>query len=254
MTFDYRFTQKMINFGRDLGSKFVGQPLLHYRLNSSSSEVVVDANKVVDPITGLGYALKAKISPMRSRTQVESDSMHASPYEFLMSSDRVLSEDILVQDDSTYGDNATFFVASRRPLKKVICVRVEGVGRLYRQAPQRSSGYNEVTRTNDKPFVLLDGVFTIGTPGGEATALPVGVTYIGQIKDQKVTRLPLDTTTTWYYLCAPLFPGLDRVRENDIIEVEGPEEEPPMRYRVHGPLSNEFGLRGLYLLCERMSI
>lgn len=254
MPMDYQFTQKMINFGRELGAKFVGQPFRHYRLNNASTVVIDNSNEVLDPLTNAPFDLRAKVSGLRSRVQVEGTTMHAEPFELLLSSERVQTEDIVVQNDPLYGGNAAYCIASLRPLKKVVAIRVESTAKIWRPTPNRTSGYNEVTLANHRPLVLTAGEFDWGVAGGTATDVPVGLTYIGQIKDQKVTRMPLDTTTSWWYVYVPLFPGMARLRENDILEMQVHEDEKPVRYRIHAPYVVEVGLRGILVLCERIGV
>ena len=257
MTFDYKFVQKMSNFGRDMGAKFVGQPFTHYRLTAASTAIphASSLHAPIDPKTNAPFDLRAKVTPLRTRAQVEGDTLHADTFELLLSSDRVETEDILMQNDPEYGGNAAYCIASIRPLKKVVAVRVEDTCKLFRPDPNSNlaSGYKGQNKAGNKPFVLTAGVFAPAAAGTVPTDIPCGITYIGQIKDKKSLNLPADGLTTWWYIYLPYFPGLDRVRENDILEVRVSAEEVPVNYRVHAPFIQKVGVRGVFLLVERMT-
>lgn len=247
MPFDYEFVQQMSNFGREMAGNFVGQPFSVYRLNATSSQVV-HADNLVDA------DLRAKVGALRARTQIENGTMHAETFEFLVSSDRVQTEDVLVQNDPVYGGDSAYAIVSRRPLKKVLGVRVESTCRLYRMQSNRTSGYSGPTNDSNLPWVLRDGKFELGVQTDTPTDVLCGITYVGQIKDWKVTKLPVDTQTGWYYVFVPLFPGLAALRENDIIEHVLEPGLTPVKYRVHAPYVSPAGARGVYLLCERATI
>lgn len=249
---DYKFVQNLVNFGRELAGNIVGQPFSVHRLNSlSTGDVFAAANQLDD--------VRAKVTHSTSRVQTENDFLHANIFDFLMSSENTATEDILTQKDDTYGGNASYFVASLRPLKRVMCVRVEHTVRLLRTHSNRAQqgGWSGTTRDSERPFHLLNGQFVIATgaevPEVVATPIPCGITNIGQIKDRKASQLPMDVTTSWWYVMMPLFPGLDRVRENDIIEVDVHADEPIVRYRIVTPLISKVGTRGVFCLCQRVT-
>jgi len=249
---DYKFVQDLINFGRGLAGDIVGQPFSAHRLNALSvGDVFAPGNQLDD--------ISAKVTHSTSRVQTENDMLHANMFDFLMSSENVATEDILTQKDDVYGGNTSYFVSSLRPLKRVMCIRAEHNVRLLRTNSNRTQagGYSGNRRSGELPFHLVGGQFVIATgtedPEVVATPIPAGLTNIGQIKDRKISMLPMDVTTSWWYLMMPLFPGLDRVRENDVVEVDVHDDEPVVRYRIVTPLIAKVGTRGVFALCQRVS-
>ena len=247
MPFDYQFVQQMSDFGREMAGNFVGQPFSQYRIGAAST-------KVLDATNLINGDVRAKVGALRARTQIENGTMHAETFEFLMSSEVVNTEDILVQNDDKYGGDSAYAIVSKRPLKKVLGVRVESTCRLYRMQANRASGYSGPTAASNLPWQLIAGKFTLGAAGAAATDVPCGISYVGQIKDWKVTKLPVDVQTGWYYIFVPLFPGMDALRENDIVEHIVRDGLTPIKYRVHAVYLSPAGARGVYLLCERATI
>ena len=241
---DYKFVEGLINFGRKFAGDIVGQPFNVYRLNAQSNDVVVDPINLIQPVN-------AKVTHLTSKTQVENDILHANTFEFLMSSDGIQTEDLFSQNDDTYGGNAMYFVSSFRPLKKVLCVRVEQLGNVSRRQSNVTSGYSGPTRASDLAFYLQNGAFNVAT-GTEAipivpTPIPIGIMNVGQIKNEKPTHLPMDVVNSWWYITMPLYPGLE------IIDVTINATEPVVRYRVVTPYISPVGLRGVFLLCQRLT-
>lgn len=254
--FDYRFVQGLVDFGRGMAGEFVGQPFEVYRVSSASNDSVLHEDNLVNE------DLRAKVTHGKRSPVVENEIIHANMFEFLCSSEDLSIGDILYQKDDTYGANAHYAVASKRPLKPVTCIRTESLCTIVRAQSNKQSGYSGTTRDSDKPFVLRNGVFVLDEPGVEATVVPCGLAYIGQIKNKKPSNLPMDTLTTWWYIYVPALPGLDRIQENDVIihqpfpdVLDGDNldaQAPGGRYRVTGPYSSGMGTAGQFLLCERI--
>jgi hypothetical protein len=266
--FDYAFVTKMSNFGRDLAGQFIGEPFNQYRITGvSSGDVVASANQMLDKTVtpNVPMVLHIKVGPIRSHTQIENETIHADTFDFLVSSDRVKTEDILSQITNAYDNNTNYCIASLRPLKKCIAIRVETYAKIYRPQSNRGvatpagsvnaySRFAGYTFDSSLPFVLTTGVFAPGLPTVTASSVPIGLQYIGQIKDQKAVHLPMDTLTTWWYIYVPLFPGMERLREGDMFEVQTSPLETPMRYRAHAVFVNSVGTRGVYCLCEKENL
>lgn len=250
MPIDYEFTQKLINFGSKLAGDMVGQPFVVYRLNLASSSSVLSAGNIID------VNLRAKITHHRSMDQLENEILKANTFEMMASSDEVRLGDILVQNDLVYGSNSRYAVISRRPLKRPMLARVEADCTLSRMhTAQDETEYNAPTLDNELPYVLENGVFRIGAKTETATVLPCGITTIAQMKGMKPERFPLDTTTSWWYIYVPYLPGLQRLRENDIVTHNpGIPGEPLIRYRVTIPYISNEGSVGQFLLCEKATV
>lgn len=250
MPFDYEFVQGLANFGRELAGNIVGQPFHVYRLSATSNGDVVTSGNLVNS------DLRAKVTHGRKVDQMENEYIHTNAFEFLMSSDAVRVGDILEQNDTVYGANAYYAVASRRPLKKVVCIRTESLCTIIRPQSNRASGYSGSVAGHELPFMLVNGQFTVGTgaPGEKAAVIPCGIQNIGQMKNQKPERLPMDTITSWWFVYVPALPGLDRIRENDIIVFPGNPNEIPVKYRVNTPYSSPVGTAGQFLVVERMTV
>lgn len=252
--FDYTKIQKLTNFGRAFAGKMVGQPFLHYRVTNTSTGDVVASSNLVVPNDAVQSALNIKVTPNNSRKVIENEELHAATFELLMSSDIIKTEDILVQNDPVYGGNTMYCVAAFRPLKPVLAVRVEALCKIYRPQSNRGTTFSGPTLESCLPFKLVSGAVQLGAQGTTPAIIPCGVNYIGQIKNQKVAHLPLDTLTTWWYIYVPLLTGMSRIVENDIIECQYDVNEDPVRYRVHAPYIVNAGLRGCFLLCERATL
>lgn len=251
MPLDYSFTQKYINFGRQLAGNIVGQPFGQYRLNAlSAGNVIAQENLITDDI-------RAKVTSTRQRTELENDELHENIFEFMLDSSAVNIFDILVQNDTEFGGDTAYCVCSKRPLKKTLAIRVDRQCKIFRPNTRQSRdpNYSGYTKGDSKPFVLIDGQFTIGDTfdTNVATLIPCGITYIGQIKTSKPDHLPMAAQTNWWYVYIPTYPGLTRLRENDYIEVQYDENENPVRFKIHAPYLSPAGLQGCFALCERVT-
>lgn len=249
MPIDYRFTQNLINFGAKLAGDMVGQPFVVYRLNATSGGNVLVPGNIVDP------DFRGKVTHHRSMDQLENEILKANTFEILAPSNEIQLGDILVQNDTEYGSNSRYAVISRRPLKRPMLARVESNCTIHRAyAAHDENGYNGPTVASQLPFVLENGTFRIGTSAEIASIVPCGVTTIAQMKNMKPERLPLDVSTSWWYVYVPYLPGLQRIRENDIITHDaGIVGETPVRYRVTIPFVSNQGSVGQFLLCERLT-
>ncbi len=226
MPFTYSTAQGLINFGRQFAANLIGQPFEQYRLSGASSG---------DPIApeNLVGSINSKITHTRQMKDIENDYLHTNPFEFLIDMSAVELGDILVQNDPAYGGNTQYAIASRRPLKPTLAVRVETLANIYQASSGRSAGgYAGASRTNGTPYVLTNGVFAPSTIGNPSN-IPVGIQYIGQMKVQNNDRLPLDDALPHWFCYLPFLPGLDGVRENDIIQVQAVEQNAPMRFRIN---------------------
>ena len=249
MALDYIFTQKLSNFGRKLAGDIVGQPFIVHRLSAQSQGDVIAAPNIVNP------DLRAKVTHGRPISQLENEYLHTNLFQFLMSSDDVAIGDILRQNDPAYGGDTDYCVASRRPLKNVMCVRVESACKLYRPQSNKEKGYGGPTKDTWRPFVVVDGVVTIGDPEVDtASIIPCGVQNIGQMKNFKPEKLPMGTITAWWYIYVPPFPGIEKMRENDIIEVTNDAPEARSLYRINTPYFSSVGTAGMFALCERIVV
>lgn len=228
MPFNYQSAQSLINFGRQFAANLVGQPFDQYRLSSiSSGDVIAPENLLKGPIY-------SKITHTRQMKDIENDYLHTNPFEFMLDMSAVQLGDILVQNDPTYGGNTQYAVASRRPLKPTLTVRVETIANIYQANSGRGAGgYAGSSRSNQVPYILTNGVFAPSTQGGAVSNVPVGIQYIGQLKVQNNDRLPLDDSLPHWFCYLPYLPGLDGVRENDIIQVPAVEQNTPMRFRIN---------------------
>jgi hypothetical protein len=247
--FDYRFVQKLSNFGRGLAGEFVGQPFTVYRLNASSTgDVLVPGNVV---LTDLGI----KVTHQRKMDSIENDVLKANTFEFLVSSDVVKIGDVLVQGDTEYGSDSRYAIISNRPLKPVMAARVEANCYIKRPwAAHTGDDYNGSTTASELPYVLNNGAFSIGQTADTPAVIPCGITSIAQLKNMKPERLPLDVTTSWWYIYVPYMTGLQRIRENDVVyHLNGTDDDVPIRYRVHIPLISDAGSAGQFLVCERLT-
>jgi hypothetical protein len=258
MPFDYEFTQKLVNFGKGLAGGIVGQPFGVYRLNPTSvGDVVADINLV-------NADLRAKVTHGRKGPQIENETLHTNIFEFLLSSDDVRIADILVQKDDVYGQNGTYAIASFRPLKNVLAVRVDSYCRLYRPQSNREretvsrgearAPYSGRTKSTDQPFVIAQGQLLLGTDIDVGSIIPCGIQNVGQIKNFKPEHLPMGVITSWWYIYIPAIPGFERLRENDIIEQIGHVDDVPVRYRINTPYASDVGTAGQFALCERLAI
>ncbi len=252
MPADYKFVQKLVNFGRDFAGKFVGQPFVLYRLNDSSNGDVISNENIVNG------DIRAKVTHRRIVTAMENEYLHVDTFEFLVSSDEVRIGDVFLQNDEEYGDNqnTSYAVASRRPLKPVVAVRVETACQIHRIVGETTAttAWRGPKRSTDLPFTIVDGVFVIGEVGDVAAVVPCGVQSIGQMKGLKPPHLPLDNITTWWYVYVPLLPGLTRLRENDVISYSPHPDEDRIRLRINTPYSSPAGTAGHFLLCERLTV
>jgi hypothetical protein len=258
MPFDYEFTQKLVNFGKGLAGDFVGQPFAVYRLGTQSvGDVIADANLV-------NADLRAKVTHGKKGPQVENETLHANVFEFLISSDEVRIADILVQKDEKYGQNGIYAIASFRPLKNVLAIRVESLCRIYRPQSNREretlsrgevrAPYSGRNRATDQPYVIAQGEMLLGTDIDVGSVIPCGIQNVGQIKNFKAERLPMGVITSWWYIYIPAIPGFERLRENDIIEQLGHVDDVPVRYRINTPYASDIGTAGQFALCEKLAI
>lgn len=226
MPFNYQSAQGLINFGRQFAANLIGQPFEQYRLTANSSGDIIAPENLIGSIN-------SKITHTRQMKDIENDYLHTNPFEFLIDMSAVELGDILVQNDPAYGGNTQYAVASRRPLKPTLTVRVETIANIIQASSGRSSGnYAGSTRKNGVPYVLTNGVYAPNTIG-DASNIPVGIQYIGQLKVMNNDKLPLDDTLPHWFCYLPYLPGLDGVRENDIIQVPAVEQNAPMRFRIN---------------------
>lgn len=216
MPLDYIFTEGLIDFGRRLASEMVGQPFVVYRLVPSS------AGDLIAPAQLFNADLRAKVKHSRTMLAIENDVLKANTFEFLVASEDVAIGDILVQNDAVYGSNSRYAVTGRRPLKPVTAARCEADCYIKRPSASHGQGtdadeYNGSTIDSELPFILRRGEYTVGKPADTASVIPCGITSIAQLKNMKPERLPLDVTTSWWYVFVPYLPGLQRIRENDVV-------------------------------------
>lgn len=254
MPLDYKFTQNLINFGRQLAGDIVGQPFQVYRLQPASNGNYVQASNLFNA------DLRAKITHSADSKQIENEVQHASMFQFLCSFDAVQIGDILVQVDDVFGQNGTYAVASFRPLKQIICARVETYAYLKRPQSNKDKGYGGPSKDTHLPFILLNGKLVVGSDVDSPSVIPCGLNTIGQIKTQKPEHLPMGLLTPWYYIYIPMIPGVEAIRENDIVEVPAPAGDSvppasyPTRYRINTPYFSPVGTAGVIALCERLTI
>jgi hypothetical protein len=246
---DYTFVQELIDFGREMAGEMVGQPFDVYRLNNSST------GDVLDPSNKLTPSLPGKLTHSRTMDTVENDILKANTFELLAPSNVLAIGDVLVQQDVVYGGDSRYAVVSKRPLKPVMVARVEAncyIKRVY--ADHDGDGYNGSNVDSELPYVLNNGVFSIGAKTDTPAVIPCGVTTIAQLKNMKPERLPLDVTTSWWYIFVPYLPGLQRIRENDVVyHNNATDDDVAIRYRVQIPLVSDAGTAGQFLVCERMT-
>ena len=246
---DYLFVEDLRQFGRGLAAEMLGQPFIVYRLNTTSSELVIAGeNQILSDF-------RAKITRTRQTKFVENEYMHVNPFEFLADSSKVQLGDVLMQNDQVYGGNAAYTVASKRPQKPLVCVRTESLAMIWRPDGGEASGYSAPTAAKRLPFVLNNGVFSLGTTADQAhpAVIPVGVQSIGQMKGLKPERLPMDTVTSWWFIYVPNFPGLTRLRDGDIIEqISLDSAEKSRRFRINIEYTSPVGLEGHFLSAERI--
>lgn len=246
---DYSFVQDLVNFGKELAADIVGQPFVVYRLNSTSDGDVIANENVVNS------DLRIKLTHGRPISQIENEYLHTNLFRCLVSSDAVEIGDILAQNDPIYGQNTNYCVASFRPQKETMAVRVESMCRLYRPQSNKEKSYGGRTLETDMPFVVLNGAVSIGDPETDtASIIPCGVQNIGQMKNFKPEKLPMGVITSWWYIYVPPFSGIERMRENDIIEVLGNAGDPRVRYRINQPYFSAAGTAGQFALCERLTV
>lgn len=243
---DYKFVQDLVNFGRGLAGEMVGQPFRVYRLNEQSQGDVLAATNIIIP------EIRAKVTHNRPVTQMENEYMHSNAFNFLLDNASLQVGDLLEQTDDL-GANSYYAVASMRPLKATMCIRVESICRIERPTAQEGR-YAGPTRGTNKPFTVIDGVFTLGGSADKASLLPCGLQNIGQLKNQKPEHLPMDTITSWWFIYVPHMPGLfSRLRENDTVTVlRAHPDENDQKFRVHIAYKSDVGTAGNYLVCEKL--
>lgn len=254
---NYEFVQNMIDFGRTLASDFVGQPFIQYRLNTLSSGNALDA------INQIGN-LNVKVSATTSRAFIENSYFHTNVFDFKVATASVELGDLFVQNDQVYGQNATYAVASFRPLKPVLAVRVNHLSQLYRlksnyDPTSNPNGYGGVAIEDELPFVLTNGVYApasntpLNDPSIIPSQVPCGIVSTGQLKglSGQVERLPLDTMRAMWYIYMPELPGLSRLLPGDIVQGPAPDpNENPQRFAIQNAMQIPAGFAGTFYNAE----
>ncbi len=249
---NYEFVQNMIDFGRTLASDFVGQPFIQYRLNTLSSGNALDA------INQIGN-LNVKVTATTSRAFIENSYFHTNVFDFKVAAASVQLGDLLVQNDQIYGQNAVYAIASFRPLKPVLAVRVNHLAQLYRLKNNydpitNPNGYGGVAIEDELPFVLTNGIYApAADPNATPSQIPCGIVSTGQLKglSGQVERLPLDTMRAMWYIYMPELPGLSRLLPGDVVQGPAPDpNELPQRFAIQNSMQIPAGFAGTFYNAE----
>jgi hypothetical protein len=243
---------KLVQRGRGLVGRYVGQSFNGYRLTNQTGQLVQGAPTVSN--------FRAKMTHYTGSAEIENANFGVETFQAVGDDRKLEIGDVMV--GFGYGNDTSYCVAGMRPLKHLIFVRVEQNCSLTKPydvasaADQMPSGsatvytsiYAAQGQFKEIPLVLNSGIYSWSESGGTAAMVPVGLQPHNRLREFPKTDLPTELRREFFVAFVPLLNGVQIV-ENVVINCGNGD-----RYKVMQVYIGQFGLVGHNLILQKLEV
>lgn len=243
--------------GRAAVARVLGQNYSVYRLTSAS-------NNSITAGTPLYTNFKSVMTSWRSRMDIENSIFELQSFNADCDSRGLQIGDIFVENGFR-SDGSMYAVASIRPLKATVLMRVEQptLITLYNPAAGRADqqpvsgavqikaapggGYGGGTKASEQILTLTAGNYAFSTTGTPAT-VPCGLQPLNRLHGAPPSKLPTDPRRQLWLVYCPILPGAQLVESCYFGMGNGD------RYDIELYFLAQFGLQGYICIVEKAAV
>jgi hypothetical protein len=254
---DYAALDDVVQYGRGRAAEIIGEPYDIYRLSDGLDGREPTQGSMLNEPNKILCSFPIRMVKTNAAIAIEQTNIYDMIYTGMCDATDLKVGDVAVRVGRHRKTNEMFTLAQLRPLSYNTFIRTEVEGNISRPWGKGDSeqllglvDYQGAGKTTERPYILNDGYYYIGTPNGflSPAVIPLGLQPYKRLGPSPKIQQPTTTHRVEMFSYVPLLPGL-YIEPGDTIS-----DQNGNRYMIQTISTYSVGLQGYMLIAESLFV